>query len=88
MDSASDLLFNYLRDVIYNSSSAKLDVEKLPQEFQDLGNGLKFFAECVMETQELARALSTGDLGGKLPSRSNEVAAPLKSLHASLKHLT
>jgi len=41
-----------------------------------------------METQNLARALSQGYLVGQLPPHNNEMAAPLKSLHASLKHLT
>ena len=88
MNPSADILFSYLRDVIYNPSNASLNVEDLPHDFQDLGSGLKFFAECVMETQNLARALSQGYLVGQLPPHNNEMAAPLKSLHASLKHLT
>jgi signal transduction histidine kinase len=41
-----------------------------------------------MEVNELAKSLSKGDLTGKLPPPDNELASPLKSLHASLKHLT
>ena len=88
MDTVAEALFNYLRDVIYNPSNANLDIEALPQDFQDLGNGLRYFAECVMETKALALALSKGDLNGKIPSPGNELASPLKSLHASLRHLT
>ncbi|MCL2231564.1 MAG: diguanylate cyclase [Treponema sp.] len=87
-DSVAEYLFSYLRDVIYNPEKAVLDIAKLPEEFQDFGKGLKYFAECVMEGNDLARALSKGDLTGKLPPRDNELAAPLKSLHSSLKHLT
>ena len=88
MESAIKVLFNYLSNVIYDPSKAVLDVEKLPEEFQDLGNGLQYFSECVIETKTLAQALAKGDLTGKLPRSGNEIASPLKSLHASLKHLT
>ena len=81
-------LFSYLRDVIYDPANASLDVGNLPENFRDLGGGLQYFAECVIEAKELAQALSKGDLAGQLPSRGNEIAAPLKSLHATLKHLT
>jgi len=83
-----ELLFNYLRDVIYDPANASLDIEKLPEDFQDFASGLQFFSECVMETKGVAQALSRGDLNAKMPSRGNEIASPLKSLHASLKHLT
>ena len=88
MDSAADILFSYLRDVIYEPASALLDTSELPEDFQDFASGLQYFAECVMETKELAWALSKGNLAGKLPSRGNEIAAPLKSLHAAIKHLS
>jgi PAS domain S-box-containing protein len=85
---AAEILFNYLRDVIYNPARAKLDLEQLPEDFRDLGQGLEYLVECVFETKQIAHALSRGDLDGKQPSRGNELAAPLKSLQASLKHLT
>ena len=88
MDPIAEIFFHYLRDVIYAPANARLEVEKLPEGFKDLGSGLAFFSQCVMEANQLARALSQGDLNAKLPARDNEIAAPLKSLHASLKHLT
>jgi len=88
LDSVANTLFEYLRDVFYDPTKASLDVEALPESYQDLGNGLVFFADCVMETKRVAYALSQGDLDIPLPSRDNEIAAPLKSLHASLKHLS
>jgi PAS domain S-box-containing protein len=86
--SVADILFNYLSDVINEPENAVLDIESLPEDFQDLGNGLRYFAVCVIEANGLAKALSKGNLAGKLPSPGNELAAPLKALHASLKHLT
>ena len=88
LDKVAEKLFDYLRSVIYEPSNAVLDIKKLPEDFQDLGSGLNYFAECVIEAKQLATALARGDLTGKLPSRGNEIASPLKSLHATLKHLT
>jgi len=88
MDSAFEKLFEYLRDAIYEPEKASLAVEDLPEQLHEFGNGLIYYTECVMETTALATALSRGSLDGELPSRGNEIAAPLKSLHASLRHLT
>jgi len=86
--SAIDVLFSYLRDAIYAPSTASLSVGDLPEQLKELGTGIKYYVECVMEASEFASALSKGALDSDLPSRGNEIAAPLKSLHASLCHLT
>jgi PAS domain S-box-containing protein len=88
VDTAVKLLFDYIRDVIYNPTHAELDLEKLPQDFHDLGGGLQYLGECILETRKFANALSRGELDGESPSRNNEIAGPLKSLQSSLQHLT
>jgi len=88
MDPGLKKLFDYLGQVIYEPDNASLVIEDLPEHLQEFASGLKFFAESVMETTAFALAMSKGSLDGALPSRSNEIAAPLKSLHASLRHLT
>jgi len=88
MDPVAEILFNYLRNAIYEPAKAKLDVESLPEGFRDLAKGLLFFVECTRETADIARDLSRGNLYGAQPSQGNEVAAPLKTLCASLRHLT
>jgi PAS domain S-box-containing protein len=88
VDPVAKILFDYLRDVIYSPARAALDIEKLPEAFRDVGEGLKYLAECVFEAKKLAHSLSKGDLDGPLPSPGNEIAAPLKALHASQKHLS
>ena len=85
---AADLLFRYLKNLIYNPSDANLDPSELPEEFINLGKGLAYYGLCVSEVTTLARELSRGELNGMVPSRGNEIASPLKSLQASLKHLT
>ncbi len=88
MNENAQMLYQYLRDVIYAPESAKLDVGLLEEDFQDLGKGLLYVGACLMEGQKFAEALSKGNLSCDIPSRNNELAAPLKALHASLLHLT
>jgi len=88
MDDAAGTMFEYLRDVMYSPDKAALDIESLPEAFKELGKGLQFFGCCVIEAMALAQALAKGDLNTGIPPTYNEIAAPLKSLHASLRHLT
>ncbi|MDL2232118.1 diguanylate cyclase [Ruminococcaceae bacterium OttesenSCG-928-L11] len=88
MASTADLLFNYLRDIIYQPDKAQLNIADLDDEYKRVGEGLVFLEQQLREQRLFARALSNGDLSADLPSRGNELAAPLKSLHASLRHLT
>ncbi|MDR1726760.1 MAG: response regulator [Acidobacteriota bacterium] len=83
-----DYLFNYLRNILYAPENAALNLQQLPPELHRFGKGLQFFGECAAETAAFAKSLSKGVLSVQLPSRQNELAAPLKSLHASLSHLT
>ncbi|MDR2209626.1 MAG: diguanylate cyclase [Azoarcus sp.] len=84
----ADKLFYYLRDVLYYPNRAQLDLASLPEDFQEFGEGLVYFAKMLNETRALATALSRGDLSCPLPKPDNELASNLKSLHATLKHLT
>ena len=88
MDPTAEYLFEYLNTLIYNPSKAKLELNNLPEDFRDLGLGLIFLAKCIEEMRTFSKALAAGDLNSEIPSRDNELAAPLKTLHASLKHLT
>ncbi len=88
MDPVAKLLLDYLKNVIYDPDQAVLNLEELPEGFRELGQGLTEFSQSVLETTALAKAISKGNLNIKLPPPKNEIAAPLKALHASLKHLT
>jgi len=88
MKSAGGQLYNYLQNVIYDPANATLDIDELPGDLRDFGKGLLYYVDCVKESQQFAQSLSKGDLSAKQPSRDNEIAGPLKSLHSSLKHLT
>ena len=89
MNPDAKILFDYLRSVIYDPGNAVLELPRLSDDFQDLGKGMQYFSQCVLETTALARALARGDLNHHtLPRPENEIAAPIKALHASLRHLT
>ena len=88
IEKLAETLFNYLRDVMYAPKNAVLNVEELPEEFQNFGYGLKFFVECVSEIKTVTQGMSRGEFDTSALSRGNELAAPLKSLVASMKHLT
>lgn len=88
MESVAMILQDYLNSVIHDPDNAFLDLKKLPEEFQELGKSLIYFSECVAETTVLAREIAKGNLGVALPPPCNGMAAPLKALHAALKHLT
>jgi len=88
LNQVAKIIFTYLRDIIYNPSNATLDIDSLPESFSDVGKGLKYLNSIIIETRTFAKELSAGNLHCPLPSFNNEIAAPLKSLHASLRHLT
>ncbi|MDR1709677.1 MAG: diguanylate cyclase [Candidatus Accumulibacter sp.] len=87
-EETADLLFRYMGLVLYEPANARLDTDALPKEFQDLGKGLVFFAAMLNEQRDFAYELSRGNFGIAPPSPENELAAPLKALHATLRHLT
>jgi response regulator RpfG family c-di-GMP phosphodiesterase len=84
----TEALFAYLRDIVYSPQNASLNVEQLPEAFSDFCGGLQYLCDIISETRVFAQELSIGNLNCALPSKSNEIAAPLKKLHASLRHLT
>jgi len=88
MNSAAEILQGYLKQVMHDPESAVLNVGELPEEFQELGNSMVAFCKCLADNARLAKGISKGNLNVKLPRPDNELAAPLKALHASLRHLT
>ncbi|MDR1541069.1 MAG: diguanylate cyclase [Clostridiales bacterium] len=88
MDPTAEIIYNYIKDAIYSPAKAALNMEAIPEPFKEMAQGLAFYVECVNETRELAKSLSRGMLNAPLPSPGNEIAAHLKALHSTLKHLT
>jgi diguanylate cyclase (GGDEF)-like protein len=87
-DPVAAQLFEYLRNVLYFPNEAKLDPMDLPIGFRDFSKGLLYYVQSVREASVLAADIARGDLNTNPLSPGNEVAAGLKSLQASLRHLT
>jgi len=88
MDPVAKAMWDYLEKVIYDPANAALDIDAMPEGFQDFGKGLRYFAECVIDINRFSKALARGELSADGPKTGNDLAAPLKSLHSSLRHLT
>jgi len=84
----ADVLFTYLRSMLYDPVNASLDPDSLPEAFVDVAQGLEYLNYIISETRALAGELAAGNLNCTLPPPTNEIAAPLKELNSSLKHLT
>ena len=88
MDKTAEILFNYVRDIIYEPKKAALDVSSIDPGFMDLARGLQLLNQFLIEERELAYKLADGILEiDKLPDNDNVMAYPLKTLHSSLKHV-
>ncbi len=87
MDKTGDILFEYLKNILYYPDKAKLNIEELPPSFERLGKGLQFLEKCVREERTFMRALAKGDLSLEAPGVDNMLAGPAKELQGSLRHL-
>ncbi len=83
-----EVLFEYLRSILYDSQVKQLDIETLDPAFRKLGMGLQFLDHAVQEMKQCSAALSTGNLSAFTPSRDNFLCENLKNIHANLNHLT
>lgn len=88
MDRTADLLFEYLKNVLYHPDRAHLAVEELPEDYQKLGQGLLLLDKYIQEEREFTKALARGDLSLDPPSADNILASSSKALQSSLRHLT
>ncbi|MDD6661080.1 MAG: GGDEF domain-containing protein [Lachnospiraceae bacterium] len=83
-----ELLFQYLKSILYDSKVKTLDLTLLDEPYQKLGMGLAYLEEAVVEMKAYSSALSTGRLSAPIPPRENFLCENLKNIHANLNHLT
>ena len=83
-----EILFEYLRSILYDSSPTQIDIHSLDSDFQKLGMGLQFLDHAIQEMKQCSTALAKGNLSEFNPSRDNFLCANLKNIHANLEHLT
>ena len=82
------ILFEYLRSILYEPAPPELNVAALDAPFQKLGKGLQYLNHAVQEMKHCSAALSKGNLSEFTPSRDNFLCENLKNIHANLNHLT
>ncbi|MEA4934624.1 MAG: diguanylate cyclase [Lawsonibacter sp.] len=85
--STEDILFDYLRDILFFPEKATIDLSELPPQYQKLGEGLQYMLECILENRVFVSALARGNLSVAPPPVENPIAAPAKELQGSLKHI-
>lgn len=82
-----DILFDYLKAILYNPEQANLSLDTLPSEYQKFGRGMQLLGKWLGESKTFFKSLAKGDLTKEAPKGDNVIAAPLKELQASLRHL-
>ncbi len=87
-DRNCELLFEYLRSILYDSEVKTLEIDSLDEPFRKLGMGLQYLETAVKEMKQCSAALSKGDLSSFKPARENFLCENLKNIHANLNHLT
>lgn len=87
-DKNCDLLFEYLRSILYDTKVSSLALSNLDEPYQKLGRGLQYLDKAIMEMKAYSAALSLGNLSEFTPSRHNPLCENLKNIHANLNHLT
>lgn len=87
-DKNCELLFEYLRSILYDAQVSPLDIAQLDPPYRKLGMGLQYLDKAIQEMKDYSAALSRGNLSGFTPSRDNLLCENLKNIHANLNHLT
>ena len=83
-----EMLFEYLRGILYDSWIEHFDVGELSEPYKDLGRGLQYLENAVRELVVYSAELSKGNLSVEFPEEYNFLCENLKNLHANLNHLT
>lgn len=83
-----DILFQYLKDILYHTEQAELDLAALPPEFEKFGRGMQLLGQWVKETKGLSSSMAKGSLAYSEVDRENVLAGPLKELQSTLRHVT
>ena len=83
-----EVLFEYLRSILYDAQVQTPDMDSLDAPFRKLGLGLQYLEQAVREMKAYTAALAVGNLSVQPPSRDNFLCENLKNIHANLNHLT
>ena len=83
-DKNCELLFQYLKSILYDAKIKPLELEQLDEPYQKLGMGLQYLEKTVTEMKDYSEALARGKFSGRVPDRDNFLCENLKNIHANL----
>ena len=66
-----ELLFEYMRGILYDSWIENIEVNALSEPFKDLGRGLQIMQNAVNELVAYSAELSKGNLSVEFPKEYN-----------------
>lgn len=73
--------------ILHELASGRIPRESIPDDLEN-AEQIHLLVSYLRSVQQFSVALANGDLSAQLPAVGGPVAGSLKSLHASLKHLT
>jgi len=65
VNATAEILLNYINNAIFDPINATLDLEQLPEDFQEFGRELCYFVEFVLGAKAFAQALLEGSQSEK-----------------------
>lgn len=83
-----EMLFQYLKSILYDQQISLLDSDEVDVSYQKLAKGLQVLQQEVEEMRTYTEELSKGNLSAPFPPRENFLCVNMKNLHANLNHLT
>lgn len=87
-DKNCEILFEYLKSILYGPRTLSLEIDELAEPYRDLGRGLQYLHHAVEELLSYSAELSKGNLSVAFPDKYNFLCENLNNLHANLNHLT
>lgn len=87
-DKNCEILSEYLNSILYKSNAQTLDISMLDAPFVELGKGLKYLHQDILEMKAYSEALSKGNLSEPAPPKDNFLCESLKSIQSSLIRIT
>lgn len=83
-----DILFEYIRELLYDTSHAKLDRSELSEDCSKLAEGLEYLGEVIKDEKRVLDQMALGNMDEEFKISHNYLNAPVKTIQSNLKHLS
>ena len=81
-----DILFEYIRELLYDTHHAKLDRSELSEDCSKLAEGLEYFGEVIKDEKRVLDQMALGNMDEEFKISHNYLNAPVKTIQSNLKH--